>query len=156
MRASVNLLRALPRPSLRLSAQSYRPLRPLRFAAPHANIRTFAIMADAVAASAPAATPAVHPTASTSNAAPPNSQVADKAKSKKEKKGPPGGLSQLEVSQSAVEMSARELTWPGSQLAPPPEFFATRNAIFDKYKKEYDDWVASGWTSAWVIQGTAV
>jgi hypothetical protein len=28
------------------------------------------------------------------------------------------------------------------ELTPPPEFFDTRNAIFDKYKKIYDDKVA--------------
>jgi hypothetical protein len=44
---------------------------------------------------------------------------------KKEKKVKPAGQGNVEI-----------------ELSPPPEFFDSRNAIFDKYKKIYDDKVA--------------
>ncbi|KAI7093179.1 threonyl-tRNA synthetase-like protein, partial [Hortaea werneckii] len=31
---------------------------------------------------------------------------------------------------------------PSLEMSPPPEFFASRNKIFDKRKAEYDEWVA--------------
>lgn len=91
-------------------------------------------MADSSSHAAHLATsPGAHPVHSTSNAhnSAEGAPIAEKAPKdgqpkqgkKKEKKAGGGG--------AALELS------------PPPEFFATRNAIFDKYKAEYAEKVAS-------------
>jgi hypothetical protein len=79
--------------------------------------------------SSDAPSPTVHPTSSTSTAQPtteltkPAKQQQGQKKEKKEKKPAQGGNVKLE-------------------LDPKPEFFDSRNEIFDKYKKIYEDKVA--------------
>lgn len=89
--------------------------------------------------SSEAPNPAVHPVESASTAHHPaegakvaaeikqggKGQKADKAAAKKDKKAAGKGQPQSQL-----------------ELQPPPEFFASRNAIFDKYKAEYEAKVA--------------
>lgn len=97
---------------------------------PVARIQRFAMSSSA---ETPAANPALHPVSSTANAHPANeaAQVAQKDQQQK-----PNGQKKEKKPKPQAQANSK------LELSPPPEFFASRHVIFDKYKKIYDDKVA--------------
>lgn len=92
--------------------------------------------------------PNPHPVSSAPTAAPvENEQInTDLPPAQKEKKQ--GGQQQQQQQGQKKEKKAKPSAAQGNsqlELSPPPEFFDTRNAIFDKYKKIYDDKVAGAY-----------
>jgi hypothetical protein len=84
--------------------------------------------------------PNPHPVSSAPTAAPvENEQINTQlppAQQKEKKQQQQQGQKKEKKAKPAAQGNAQ------LELSPPPEFFDTRNAIFDKYKKIYDDKVA--------------
>ena len=108
-----------------------RPASPLVINNNYHPARTYCVMSN----------PNPHPVSSAPTAAPvENEQInTDVPPAQKEKKQ--GGQQQQGQKK---EKKAKPAAGGNAQLelSPPPEFFDTRNAIFDKYKKIYDDKIA--------------
>jgi hypothetical protein len=108
----------------------------------HNQSRSYSVMSN----------PNPHPVSSAPTAAPvENEQINTQlppAEQKEKKQQQQQGQKKEKKAKPAAQGNAQ------LELSPPPEFFDTRNAIFDKYKKIYDDKVAG--TLGLTLQGAPI